>query len=132
MTFFKFLSFAFLSLLFWGNLQAECVDLSGVYECAMNGRTEKVNVSRSIDRQEVTYILDGQIFVVGGTANPTGVTKVTCDENRFQVYGPIMNNGTDFDRAEFDLVNQGSTLRFRIIVSDKEFVMVEFFCNRIQ
>ena len=87
MSVFKFLSFASLSLLFLGNIKADCIDLTGSYACE-NG--SKLTLSLNTDSQGTVteYTITNE--VEGETKTDTIsipyslglLMKVTCNENQ--------------------------------------------------
>ncbi len=135
MSLLKFVSFALFSLLFLGNLQAECVDLSGTYRCS-NGI--RVNISQSVDEQKIhTYIMENSADSIALVADgKTSIyysrkRKIICDENRLAIYQPTMNT-TEKDRIEYRLIDQETTLQVRGITGINEEVFFEMPCSRTQ
>ena len=97
MSFLKFLSSASLSLLFFGNIAAECVDLSGTYSC--EGRTltlSKISNEESLHAYTVTEYGAEEPFLPPPFDGSAGIvaSTTTCNENQIETKVEASNDGT--------------------------------------
>ena len=82
MFFLKFLPFVSLSLLFLGNIAAECVDISGTYLCHGG---ETVIISKTSDKEGLyayTQTRNGVESPILPTPAEGVISTTTCTENR--------------------------------------------------
>ena len=130
MLFLKFLSSISLSLLFFGNLAAECIDLSGTYSCEGGGMT----ISRTSDAEGAlgysATIKENGIEKTTSFINfPKGPTPTTvCSEDqietRFQESGNTTVTLTAILRGEV------FTMRLAVELDGTSMTVQEETCHR--
>ena len=98
MSVFKFLSFASLSLLFLGNIKADCIDLTGIYAC----KTGELKLSQNTNQQGIKqYIVthtsdEGTVKtatypITSYPTAPGAMMIITCNEDQVVVEIPFVN-----------------------------------------
>ncbi len=98
MSLLKFVSFAFLSLPFLGNIWAECPDLTGTYLCE-DSKYGEVTFSHSVDGQGMTTYhnkrrggtnRESEYDIVADGRNHFGVIS-ECYKNKLVLWGRVTN-----------------------------------------
>ncbi len=129
---FKFLYFTFFSLLFWGTVQAECVDLSGAYECE-NGQgftISKISNVENLDAYEQTVKIEDGSVMIKPFLRKYGFhrIKTACDKN--QITEELALRATTIV-VSVNLLNEVLTLSTEVSRNSERQRKDEMSCNRI-
>ncbi len=132
MLFLKFLSSASLYLLLFGNLAAECVDLSGTYSCEGDVITlSKTSNQEGLFGYSMTAKINGVEETIPFADNRTEgtVPTTTCTGNQVETKFEILNVGTMTITAI--LSDKTLTTRLSVDVNDgRPTAMREQDCHR--